>query len=151
MAGKDEADTLRPGVHDPRPRRAAVLALVAGTVVGGLGGLIGLGGAEFRLPILIGLFGYALRRAVRLNLTISLVTVVSAAAARLALGGHLPGAVLPVAAAMAAGGVAGARAGASWLARISDRRLERTVRALLLGIGVLLIVESALPWEPAVS
>jgi uncharacterized membrane protein YfcA len=133
---------------EPRVRRAPALALAAGAAVGGLGGLIGLGGAEFRLPILVGVFGYALRRAVRLNLTISLVTVVSAAATRLALGGHLVTAVLPVAAAMAVGGIAGARAGSRWLARMSDRRLEFAVRTLLLGIGVLLIVESALPWEP---
>lgn len=135
---------------DGRPaRRAPALALVAGALVGVLGGLIGLGGAEFRLPILVGLFGYGLRRAVWLNLAISLVTVTSAAGVRLALGGQLTEAALPVAAAMAVGGIAGARAGSTWLARISDRRLERAVRALLLGIGGLLIVESALPWAPA--
>jgi len=39
---------------------------------------MGLGGAEFRLPVLAGVFGYAARRAVALNLAISLVTVVSA-------------------------------------------------------------------------
>ncbi len=33
-------------------------AFLAGAVVGALGGLIGLGGAEFRLPLLIGLFGF---------------------------------------------------------------------------------------------
>jgi uncharacterized protein len=31
-------------------------ALCAGAAVGVLGGLIGLGGAEFRLPLLIGIF-----------------------------------------------------------------------------------------------
>ena len=37
------------------PNRPA-LAFVAGAAVGMLGGLIGLGGAQFRLPLLIGLF-----------------------------------------------------------------------------------------------
>ena len=32
---------------------------VTGAGIGILGGLIGLGGAEFRLPLLIGLFGFA--------------------------------------------------------------------------------------------
>ncbi|OUC98746.1 hypothetical protein [Streptosporangium minutum] len=35
------------------------LAFAAGAVVGVLGRMIGLGGAEFRLPLLIGLFGFA--------------------------------------------------------------------------------------------
>ncbi|MGI5487852.1 TSUP family transporter [Microtetraspora malaysiensis] len=35
------------------------LAFTAGAAVGALGGMIGLGGAEFRLPLLIGLFGFA--------------------------------------------------------------------------------------------
>ena len=35
-----------------------ILAFAAGAAVGILGGLIGLGGAEFRLPILIGAFGF---------------------------------------------------------------------------------------------
>ena len=38
-------------------------------------GLIGLGGAEFRLPILISLFGYAALEAVILNKAMSLVVV----------------------------------------------------------------------------
>lgn len=31
----------------------------AGAAIGALGGMIGLGGAEFRHPLLIGLFGFA--------------------------------------------------------------------------------------------
>src|SRR5215207_5755891 len=60
------------------PRRSPVLAALWGAPIGLLGGLIGLGGAEFRLPVLVGVFGYAARGAVALNLAISLVTVVSA-------------------------------------------------------------------------
>jgi hypothetical protein len=39
----------------------------SGAVIGLLGGLIGLGGAEFRLPLLIGVFGFAALQAVILN------------------------------------------------------------------------------------
>jgi len=39
-------------------------AFCAGVAIGLLGGLIGLGGAEFRLPLLIGLFGFVALRAV---------------------------------------------------------------------------------------
>ena len=59
-------------------RRSPLAALLCGAPIGLLGGLTGLGGAEFRLPVLAGVFGYAARRAVALNLAISLITVVSA-------------------------------------------------------------------------
>ena len=53
-------------------------ALSAGAGIGTLGGLIGLGGAEFRLPLLIGLFGFELLEAVMLNKALSLVVVATA-------------------------------------------------------------------------
>jgi hypothetical protein len=49
-----------------------VAAFASGAVIGALGGLVGLGGAEFRLPILIGWFGFAALRAVILNKAMSL-------------------------------------------------------------------------------
>jgi uncharacterized protein len=66
--------------------RTTGVAFMAGALVATLGGLIGLGGAEFRLPILVAGFGFALRRAVHVNLSVSLVTVTSAAAVRRWLG-----------------------------------------------------------------
>lgn len=38
--------------------RTTLIALVCATLIGGIGGLIGLGGGEFRLPILVGLIGF---------------------------------------------------------------------------------------------
>ncbi len=52
--------------------------LVSGTLIGLLGGLIGLGGAEFRLPLLVGLFKLDTLKAVILNKAMSLVVVASA-------------------------------------------------------------------------
>src|SRR5829696_3108 len=96
----------------PKPqevRRSPVAALLYGAPIGLLGGLIGLGGAEFRLPVLAGVFRYAARRAVALNLTISLITVLSALLIR---GGTLSLepliALLPVALAMICGAVCAA-------------------------------------------
>jgi uncharacterized membrane protein YfcA len=45
--------------------------------IGGLGGLIGLGGGEFRLPVLMYGIGFNARAAVPLNLLTSLVTLTS--------------------------------------------------------------------------
>jgi|GEM_PF-4556806 len=51
-------------------------ALSWGTGIGTLGGLIGLGGAEFRLPVLAGIFHFRMLDAIVINLLVSLVTVV---------------------------------------------------------------------------
>src|SRR5947208_14355261 len=50
--------------------------------IGGLGGLIGLGGGEFRLPVLMHGIGFDARSAVPLNLLVSLVTLSFALAVR---------------------------------------------------------------------
>jgi uncharacterized protein len=135
-------------VPKPEVRRSPLAALLYGAPVGFLGGLIGLGGAEFRLPVLAGIFGYTARRAVALNLAISLLTVLSALLIR---GGTLSLApvlgLLPVALAMMAGAVSAAFLGVSLVHRISERMLERFILVLLVGIGGALVVEAFLPQE----
>lgn len=130
------------------PRRALRAAALAGAGVGIVGGLLGLGGAEFRLPILVAYFRYRLLDAIALNLAVSLVTVVAAAVSRVVLAGEIPDAsVLPVALAMMLGGMLGAAWGSHWLARMSGPGLQVAIRTLLIGVGLLLIVESAIAWE----
>ena len=69
---------------------------------------MGLGGAEFRLPVLVGYFRYRLR-AISLNMAVSLLTVLAAATTRVLLAGQGPDlALAPVALAMMIGGMAGA-------------------------------------------
>lgn len=60
------------------PARNKCAAFGGGALIGALGGLIGLGGAEFRLPLLIGIFQFAALEAVILNKAISLVVVATA-------------------------------------------------------------------------
>ena len=64
--------------HDAPGLRDGVGAFFAGMGVGTLGGLIGLGGAEFRLPLLIGLFRFGPLEAVIVNKAMSLIVVASA-------------------------------------------------------------------------
>ena len=67
-----------------------------------------LGGAEFRLPVLVGYFRYRLLRAISLNMAVSLLTVLAAATTRVLLAGQGPDlALAPVALAMMIGGMAG--------------------------------------------
>src|SRR5215203_4325498 len=120
-------------------RRSPGAALLYGTPIGLLGGLIGLGGGEFRYPA---------RRAVALNLAISLITVVSALLIR---GGTLSFApllgLLPVVLAMIAGAVSAAYVGTALVHRVSERLLERVILVFLVVIGTALIVEAFLPQD----
>jgi len=50
-------------------------SFISGFLVATLGGLIGLGGAEFRLPILVGFFSFATLNAVIINKVVSLAVV----------------------------------------------------------------------------
>jgi len=132
----------------PEIRRSPVAALLYGAPIGLLGGLIGLGGAEFRLPVLAGVFRYPARRAVALNLAISLVTVVSALLIR---GGTLSLApllgLLPVVVAMIVGAVSAAYVGTALVHRVSEHLLERVILVFLVVIGTALIVEAFLPQD----
>ena len=56
------------------PIRRPLAVLLAGASVAMFGGLIGLGGAEFRLPLLIAVFALYPHRAIRINLLITFAT-----------------------------------------------------------------------------
>ncbi|MDW8398362.1 MAG: sulfite exporter TauE/SafE family protein [Acetobacteraceae bacterium] len=120
-------------------------AALWGAAIGLLGGLIGLGGAEFRLPVLIGVFLLAAHAAVRLNLLVSLVTLLAAAAGRAfvlpldALAPHWPEIL-----SLAAFAAAAAWVGAGWLARLPVVPLRRVIALLLAAIGLLLFAEALL-------
>ena len=130
-------------------------AFLACLPIGGLAGLVGLGGGEFRLPVLTGLLRFPARAAVPFNLLVSLVTLAVAFAVRghavplAALGAHGP-----EMAGLVLGGMASAFHGARLVRRLSDRRLAWLIGALLFGLGLLLLAEAAfgfrdLPLVPA--
>ncbi|MEV4893225.1 sulfite exporter TauE/SafE family protein [Nonomuraea sp. NPDC055795] len=129
------------GIVPGRRVRSAPPVFVAGAAVGLLGGMIGLGGAEFRLPLLIGLFGFAALAAVILNKAMSLVVVLVALPARLA---GVPVADLvahwPVAVNLLAGSLLGAWAGASWAVRMRTATLYKVLAALMVLMAAALVL-----------
>ena len=126
--------------------RTTTIALACATVIGGIGGLIGLGGGEFRLPTLVGLIGFAARAAVPMNQILSLVTLTTALVVRWHTGSLVGvGAFAPAVIALGIGGVTAAWFAARLLSHVSDHRLERAIAILLMAIGLVLIGERFLP------
>ena len=111
-----------------------------------LGGLIGLGGAEFRLPVLVGPLRYSPRQAVPLNLAVSVITIAAALVIRsrtLSFTSVTP--YTPAILALITGAVVAAWAGTTLFSRLTEARLERLILVLLIVVGAALIVEGLLP------
>lgn len=134
------------------PVRRPLAAFCAGAAVAVLGGLIGLGGAEFRLPLLIAIFELYPQRAIRINLLISLATLAASAVARLGFvhatnvtsyGVEIAG--------MLVGGVAAAWVGAGVLSRMPRQRIMSVIGTLLIAIAALLVLETMFTGAPALT
>jgi uncharacterized membrane protein YfcA len=139
--------TEQPIVQDVAvPHNRPLLAFVFAAPIGVLGGLIGLGGAEFRLPVLAGPLGYTARKAVPLNLAVSLVTLAASFATRSStLSLATLGPLVPAMLSLIAGAVVTAFFGATLASRLSNEQLEKIILVLLLVIGAALIIEGFLP------
>ena len=133
--------------HVGRPYTAARAFLWGGTI-GTLGGLIGLGGAEFRLPVLVGRFGFKSLDAVVMNKAISLVVVLAALLSRTR--------VLPAEATLAhadlvlnvlAGSVVGSWFAAGHAVRLAGPKLNRLIFVVLTLLAVLMLAQGLLGVE----
>ncbi|MCF2531451.1 sulfite exporter TauE/SafE family protein [Yinghuangia soli] len=132
--------TTESAVAAPRSLHSIPLVFGAGAGIGVLGGMIGLGGAEFRLPLLIGLFGLAALSAVILNKAMSLVVVLVALPARLAaVSASQVAAQWPVVVNLLAGSLLGAWAGASWAVRMRSATLYKVLAALMVLMAAALL------------
>lgn len=132
QAAKDSAFSLL--------KAKAVVAFGSGVIVGILGGLIGLGGAEFRLPILVGLFRLSILLSVVVNLLISLVTVTFSLLFRLPVqGGLLWMNHWQVVLNLLLGSLLGSAVGARVAAKARAQWLKGVIAVLLALLGVLLI------------
>ncbi|TGD43426.1 sulfite exporter TauE/SafE family protein [Pseudotabrizicola sediminis] len=122
------------------PNRSKPAAFIGGAAIGTLGGLIGLGGAEFRLPILIGMFRFAALEAVILNKAMSLVVVATALPFR---AGTVPFSEIashwPIVVNLLAGSLAGAWFGAGWATRLKSETLYKVLAVLLVAIAAVLL------------
>jgi uncharacterized membrane protein YfcA len=116
--------------------------------IGALAGLIGLGGGEFRLPVLMNIIGFPAKASIPLNLVVSLTTL----AAALLFRNHVvpAGALmqhLPEIMGLMAGGMASAFWGAGLVHRLRNDRLVAAIAILLAALGGLLLIEVFFPFQ----
>lgn len=120
--------------------RNPVAAFGGAAIIGALGGLIGLGAAEFRLPILIGFFNFAALEAVILNKAMSLVVVATALPFRAST---VPFSAIadnwPIVLNLLAGSLIGAWFGAGWATRLRSETLYKVIAAMLVAIAIVLV------------
>ncbi len=118
--------------------------------IGALGGLVGLGGGEFRLPVLMYAIGFDAKSAIPLNLMVSLVTLAFSMMVR----SHTISAAslfsyAPEIVGLALGGIVSAFYGARLVRSFTSERLVQIIGVLLAGLGCLMLLEVARPFSYA--
>lgn len=117
-----------------------ILPFFWGSLVGIMGGLIGLGGAEFRLPILIKIFKYRTLQAIIINLVVSLITVSFSLLFRSeTISWKLLADHSPIMINILAGSLIGSYLGVNSATRINERKLNKIVVIFLIVISFILM------------
>lgn len=116
----------------------------SGAIIGSLGGLIGLGGAEFRLPLLNIIFKFNLKDAIVLNLTVSLFTVLFSLLFRLMAmeNFEILFESLPIVFNLLLGSMLGSYIGTAMMLKIDEKRLKLLVFFLMLLLALSLLFHS---------
>lgn len=129
-------------------RRRIAISLFSAFPIAILGSLIGLGGAEFRLPVLLGPLRHSAREAVPLNLAISLATIITALVVRLTAYRFDLGQQLQLLVGTIGGSVASAILASWFISRLGEQHLRTIVVVALIIIGAALIVEGLFDHPP---
>lgn len=124
-------------MSDVLPSKRCSAGFGWGASIGTLGGLIGLVGAEFRLPVLVGRFRFPTLEAVILNKVTSLAVVAASLPLR---GWAIPwsavGTQWAVVINLLGGSLAGAWLGAHYATRMKAEWLNRVIFVLLVGLAL---------------
>lgn len=125
--------------------RRTASGFASGFAIGNLGGMIGLGGAEFRLPLLVGHFRLDTLSAIILNKACSLVVVATALLIRST---SISPSELWAQRGIVLNLLAGSLLGAWWAAghamSIPKQRLNAFILVLLLGLGLFMLAEATI-------
>lgn len=109
-----------------------------GLIIGILGGLIGLGGAEFRLPVLVSFYRLRTLQAIVVNLIVSLVTVTFSFIFRAGYV-NLDRFHTPIVLDILCGSLIGSYVGVRFATRINEQTLTQIVAVFLVALSFVLI------------
>jgi uncharacterized membrane protein YfcA len=118
--------------------RKLLMASFFGLIIGFTAGLLGVGGGEFRLPVLICLLGFPVAIAAAANLVIGILTVTTGLATRVLTGVFDAGSAGLIIA-MSVGSIFGAYWGAALTDKVGERYLKYAVGVLLVVLGLKMI------------
>ena len=118
--------------------------------MGTAAGLIGVGGGEFRIPILLYVVGLPVVTAIAVNLLVGFLTVVFSFLRRFQLG-LLDENGLSVALVMSLGSIAGAYLGALFTGKIPEKPLKKALAAFLVIVGLKIGLEPFIHTPPLFS
>jgi uncharacterized membrane protein YfcA len=134
-------DLLRPGRRAPEPRRRGLdyrAAVVAGAIIGFIGGVVGLILGSLRLPALLRWVGEVPSKAVGTNVAVGFLVGLAGVV------GHIPGGVdWTVLAVGSAASVPGALLGSRLTGRLSPPQLMRAIGSVLVVAAVAIFVQIA--------
>ena len=136
MPRLSDIDTIQ-----PLTVRTAAIAVTSGFVTGAAAGLIGVGGGEFRIPVLVQLLGFPMKLAGGVNLVIGLFTVLLGVFRR--WGRHSwTHDDLVLMAIMGCVSVAGTALGAVGRGKLPPRPLKWVVCVYLIAVGLWMLYET---------
>ncbi|MGQ9507461.1 MAG: sulfite exporter TauE/SafE family protein [Candidatus Bathycorpusculaceae bacterium] len=125
----------------------ASMALFFGFLMGIAAGLIGVGGGEFRMPVLLYILGLSVVTAVAVNLLVGFLTVVISFLRRFQLG-LLSENMVNIAIAMSFGSIFGAYIGAFLTKKIPERPLKKILAVFLVVVGLKIGLEPFIQTPP---
>src|SRR4051812_38080559 len=135
-----EPDGAGGGAAGPSLLGGGTLGFFSGIVIGAAAGLIGVGGGEFRIPVLLHVLRLPVKVAAGANTVIGLFVVVLSVARRWGQQRLTPD-DLTLGMVMAVASLLGAAIGARQAHRLSTKILKQVVCIYLLAVGVWMIAE----------
>jgi len=128
-----------------------LLGTISGFLVGLAAGLLGVGGGEFRIPILLYLLNLPVLLSIVTNLLIGLLVVFVSFITRYQMG-LITSYAIDVAIFMASGSIIGGYIGAHLTGKANEALLKKFLIMLLIAVGVRMILDPLIGWAlPSVS